>query len=65
MQEIKVVLQSCVQESNITFSDEQMQELVEVFFEETDVDHNGQISFEEFALFLSKYPGVSDNLTIT
>ena len=42
-----------------------MQELVEVFFEETDVDHNGQISFEEFALFLSKYPGVSDNLTIT
>jgi Ca2+-binding EF-hand superfamily protein len=59
-----VVLQSCVQESNIKFNEDQMEELVDAFFEETDADQNGQITFEEFSSFLSKFPGVADNLTI-
>ena len=42
-----------------------MDELVEAFFEETDEDQNGQITFEEFASCLSKFPGIAENLTIT
>ena len=42
-----------------------MEELVDAFFEETDEDHNGQITFEEFSSCLSKFPGVAENLTIT
>ena len=65
MNEVKTVLRSCIEESNVKFSDDQLQELVEVFVHETDVDHNEKITFEEFASFLSKHPGVAENLTIT
>ena len=41
-----------------------MEELVDAFFEETDADHNGQITFEEFTSCLAKFPSVAENLTI-
>ena len=62
--EMRVVLQSCVHESNIKFNEDQLEELVDAFFEETDEDQNGQITFDEFSSCLSKFPGVAENLTI-
>ena len=61
---MRIVLESCVQESHIKFTKDQMEELVGAFFEETDADKNGQITFEEFSSCLSKFPGVAENLTI-
>lgn len=61
---MRIVLQSCVQESNIKFNEDQMEELVDAFFEETDADHNGQITFKEFTSCLAKFPSVAENLTI-
>ena len=61
---MRIVLQSCVQESNIKFNEDQLEELVDAFFEETDADNNGKITFEEFTSCLTKFPGVAENLTI-
>lgn len=65
MEEIKIVLKSCVEESKIKFDDQQINELAEIFFEEADADNDGMISYEEMEQFLTKYPGVAENLTIT
>jgi Ca2+-binding EF-hand superfamily protein len=39
--------------------------LKKVIFQEADADDDGQITFEEFEMFLNKYPGVAENLNIT
>ena len=65
MEEMKIVLQSCTEESHMKIDEEQINELVDVFFEEADEDKDGFISFEELELFLTKHPGVAENLTIT
>lgn len=54
-----------MEESNIKFDAAQIEELADVFFQEVDEDDNGQITFEEFEIFLNKYPGVAENLNIT
>ena len=51
-------------ESALTFSDSQLDELTRVLLEDADVDGSGSISFEELQQELVKYPGVVKNLTI-
>ena len=54
-----------MEESNIKFDTAQIEDLADVFFEEVDVDDDGEITFEELEIFLSKHPGVAENLSIT
>ena len=51
-------------ESNLTISDEQMNQLVEALLKASDKDQDGTITFDELAEQLQKYPGLIDNLTI-
>lgn len=61
---MRTVLESCLEESKLKLDEQQVEELMEVFFEEMRTDDNDQISLEQFKAFLSKYPGVAENLSI-
>lgn len=61
---MRTVLESCLEESKLKLDEQQVEELMEVFFEEMRTDDNDQISLERFKAFLSKYPGVAENLSI-
>ena len=61
---MRTVLESCLEESRLKLDEQQVEELMEVFFEEMRTDDNDQISLEQFKAFLSKYPGVAENLSI-
>lgn len=62
--EMRTVLTSCLEESKLKLDGSQIDELMEVFFEEVESENRGEISLEEFKAFLLKYPGVSENLSI-
>ena len=61
---MRTVLESCLEESKLKLDKQQIEELMEVFFEEMKTDDNDQISLEQFKAFLSEYPGVAENLSI-
>lgn len=63
-EEMRTVLTSCLEESKLKFDDQQVDELMEVFFEEIETNAEGEIGLDQFKSFLSKYPGVSENLSI-
>ena len=58
------VLRSCLVESSVQLSEDDLENLNLVLFEATDTNNSGQISFEEFQTELEKHPGVIENLTI-
>ena len=62
--ELKVVLQSCMEESAMQLSDEDLQDLTDALFDEADEDGSGAITFEELVGELEKFPGVMENLTM-
>ena len=55
---------SCMEESSLKLSDEDLNELTRALFEEADEDGSGEITFEELSAELDKYPDVRDNLTM-
>lgn len=61
---MRTVLQSCVEESSLSLDQQQLEELTEVLFEESDTDGNGFITFDELCSFLDNYPGIAENLNI-
>ncbi len=62
-EELRTVLESCMGESALQFSDEQLDELTRTLLEDTDVDNSGSITFEELQSALSRHPGLVENLT--
>jgi len=52
-------------ESNLQFSAEKVDELTKLLFEIADSDHSGSITFEELQELLENHPGVAENLTIS
>ena len=62
--ELRTVLKSCTAESALQLSEETLDELTQVLFEEADTDCSGSICFEELRVQLEKYPDIADNLTI-
>ena len=62
--ELRTVLKSCTAESALQLTEETLDELTEVLFEEADTDSSGTISFEELQAQLEKYPDIANNLTI-
>lgn len=53
-----------MEESKLRLDDQQVEELMEVFFQEVDIENDGQIGLEEFKAFLLKYPEVVENLSV-
>ena len=53
-----------MEESKLKLGNQQIDELMEVLFEEIEINENGEIGLEEFKTFLSEYPGVAENLSI-
>ena len=62
--EMKTILLSGLEESKMRLNDQQVDELMEVFFEEVNSKHEGVIGLEEFKNFLLKYPEVAENLSV-
>lgn len=63
--ELMTVLRSCLVESSVQLSEDDLENLTLVLFEATDTNNSGQISFEEFQTELEKHPDVIENLTIS
>ncbi|XP_078330195.1 NADPH oxidase 5-like isoform X3 [Crassostrea virginica] len=64
-EELKTVLRSCMEESSLSLSEEDLDDLTQVLFEAADEDNSGSITFEELKAELEKHPGVIENLTIS
>ena len=63
-EEMKTILLSGLEESKMRLNDQQVDELMEVFFEEVNSKNEGLIGLEEFKNFLLKYPEVAENLSV-
>lgn len=62
--ELKTVLRSCMEESSLKLSEDDLDSLTALLFESADEDDSGAITFEELKAELEKHPGVLENLTI-
>ena len=63
-EDLRTVLMSCMGESALQFSDDQLDELTRALLEDADATNSGSITFEELQTALSKHPGLVENLTI-
>ena len=61
---MRTVLESCVEESSLSMDQQQLDELTDILFEESDLEKKGFITFDELQSFLDKFPGIAENLTI-
>lgn len=61
---MKTILLSGLEESKLRLNDQQVDELMEVFFEEVQSERAGVIDLQEFKNFLSKYPALAENLSV-
>jgi Ca2+-binding EF-hand superfamily protein len=61
---MRTVFKSCMEESKLKLGDQQLDELMDVFFEEMETNNKGEIGLDQFKAFLSEYPGVAENLSI-
>ena len=62
-EELRTVLKSCMGESALQFSDDQLDELTQTLLEDADATNSGSITFEELQSALSRHPGLVENLT--
>jgi Ca2+-binding EF-hand superfamily protein len=53
-----------MEESSLSLTDENLEDLTDALFDAADDDESGTITFEELRNELEKHPGVIDNLTI-
>ncbi|XP_038057987.1 NADPH oxidase 5-like [Patiria miniata] len=63
-EELRTVLESCMEESALQLSSSVLDELTDALFEAADEDGSGAISFDELRRELEKYPDVMENMTI-
>lgn len=63
-EELKLVLTSCMEESSLSFGEDNLDAMTDILFESADEDNSGEITFEELKAELEKHPGVLENLTI-
>ena len=63
-EELRTVLESCMEESALQLSASVLDDLTDALFEAADEDDSGTISFEELRQELEKYPDVMENMTI-
>lgn len=53
-----------MEESSLSLTDDNLEDLTNVLFDAADVDESGTITFDELRAELEKHPGVIENLTI-
>ncbi|KAM9093645.1 LOW QUALITY PROTEIN: NADPH oxidase 5-like [Megaptera novaeangliae] len=63
--ELRIVLQSCLRESAISLPEEKQDQLTLALFKLADKDCSGVIPFDELRDELQRFPGVMENLTIS
>lgn len=64
-EELKIVLKSCMDESALNLSDENLNQLTNTLFEAADADSSGEISFDELKQELERHPEIVNNLTVS
>lgn len=62
-EELKLLMKSCIDENSLDFTDEEVDQLTFILFEDADTDHTGAIDFEEMKYMLQKRPGLIESLT--
>ncbi|RWS11597.1 NADPH oxidase 5-like isoform X2 [Dinothrombium tinctorium] len=63
--ELRHVIHSCMIENNLTFDDEQIENLTKILFEDASSNGSKALSFNEFVEMFNKRPGLSENLSIS
>ena len=63
-EELGTVLRSCMEESSLVLSEENLGALTDALFDDADTDRSGAITFQELQCQLDRHPGVMSNLTI-
>lgn len=61
---MRAVIESCVSESAMKISEEDIEDLTDVLFDAADADGSGSITFEEMIEEFEKHPEALDSLTI-
>ncbi|XP_062502529.1 NADPH oxidase 5-like [Corticium candelabrum] len=64
-EELRIVLESCMGESALKLSDEQLDDLTNALFGDMDADESGTITFEELKAQLDRNPSLVENLTVS
>ena len=59
-----MVLQACMEESSLSLTEDNLDDLTDILFDAADTDESGSITFEELRAELEKHPGVIENLSI-
>ncbi|XP_015781033.1 NADPH oxidase 5 [Tetranychus urticae] len=63
--ELRHLLESCMTENGLVFSEEEINDLTYVLFESADTDQTGTISFDEFQALIAHHPGLIENISIS
>ncbi|WP_041232988.1 EF-hand domain-containing protein [Cylindrospermum stagnale] len=63
--EISHLITASLKENNLSFSPEQINELVDLLFREADADKSGEISFAEFKGLIEKFPDLIEAMTVS
>jgi Ca2+-binding EF-hand superfamily protein len=63
--EISHLITASLNEKNLNFKPEQINDLVDLFFLEADSDNSGKISFAEFKGLISKFPDLIEAMTVS
>ena len=63
-QELNTVLKANMVESQLSLTDDSIEQLTLAIFEVADVDKDGGITFDELSAVLEQYPDVMNNLSI-
>ncbi|XP_053387111.1 NADPH oxidase 5-like [Mercenaria mercenaria] len=63
--EFMAVLRACMEESSLSLTEDNLEDLTDVLFDAADEDESGTITFEELRTALEKHPGVIENLTLS
>ena len=61
--ELKTVLKASMEESELTLSDDSIEQLALAMYEVADVEKNGEIRFDDMCAALERNPGIMDNLS--
>ncbi|XP_052268840.1 NADPH oxidase 5-like [Dreissena polymorpha] len=63
--ELLNALKACMEESSLSLSAENLEDLTDALFDAADEDKSGTITFEELRNEIEKHPGVIENLTFS
>jgi Ca2+-binding protein (EF-Hand superfamily) len=63
--EIAHLITASLNENNLSFNPEQINDLVDILFLEADSDNSGEISFAEFKGLIGKFPDLIEAMTVS